>query len=333
MSGDKDVWLIDDDDRSDMAKNLSHPDGILVEHYLPEEFVEDQQRIDLDHLPNLVLVDWQLNNTIFNRNLSVLEHIRDFSSEVPIYGFSVEEQESIPKDHRGPFDRFYKKSELDGPNDGRRLRDDISSYELIGDCAGGDLRELIELLNPSDTESDREAVRQAMPQEFYDGIPVNESHRGESIRAFADWVRDDFTQQPGLLWNRVWLSTKLGLDDEYLDEYVDVFEDDKYDRIFAQDSSERWWKSKVYDRITEIVKESDENLQGQLWQRAPEVLNVSPDHIAVCEVCSEPNPETVALNVEDSEVPVHYRCSHIEDTRKPPFEDLRVSEDAEQGGS
>jgi CheY-like chemotaxis protein len=325
-------WVDDDDDRESDAEGLDEEtDRIEVYFKSPEEVDELLQSVDegsdID-LPDLILMDWFLNqqSDYEGTGLALEGRIRDTFPEIPVYGFSAQGHDPDFESRRGGdrFDNLLPHSSLLQGNAGEKLANHISSYHEIRNVKGEGAEALIELFNPpSNVRSEK--LPSALPTEFKNGIPNGEEYEHGDVLRFGNWVRDEFLERPGLLWDEQLTATKLGLKKGAFEEYQDEFKNAIYDGIFEPQEGARWWKSDIIGILLELSDKADLEFESP-WSSAPDILNVDESELAECVVCQEHYPETVAYRSPDSDQrsPVHFRCSEIKKSRDGVFDDLRI---------
>jgi hypothetical protein len=234
-----------------------------------------------------------------------------------MYGFSSE-QEIIDK---SVFDDTFDVNDIVGAAD--QIVADIDDYRLI-ENSGDSIQTLVGCLEPPET--DAESVERLVPREFTDGLT------DETAVDFAAWVRDDFLTRPGLLFDRTWTATKLGVTPEVLDEREDILldadvENQTYSGVFEPPKT-LWWKSKLIATLVNLDLENGGDGQfTNTWEKGAELLDAGSGEQSACEVCSEQFPETVAVADAGgkAEDPVHFRCSDVYKSRTGSYADFRVA--------
>lgn len=329
------VWWVDDEPEreSEEAESLDgEQEELNVVFYNPDEALEILSSIEEGtgdcEAPDLVLGDWYLNEVgeYEFKGLTFEARLREVFSDVPFYGFSGEETADFGGQlSEERFDRVCNIRELTSGNAGKEILEDIKDYQKVKDAVGGDIGDIMELLDASD-EARREQIRASLPGEFENGIPSEDESGRSSGLQFARWVRNRFLQIPGPISGALFTATKLGVKRSvFKNKYQTDFESSKYRGIFSYTTKPRWWQTSV---IRKLVKMNDdpESSMGEPWMSGPQILDVDPENRPVCEVCRKKHPETVA-QTESSPTdtfPVHFGCSRIQKQREGAFSERRV---------
>ncbi|KZX50140.1 response regulator [Haloarcula sp. K1] len=333
------VWWIDD--RDNREKNFANvleeqADPLSVEFSNPEDATEALQSNNQPDA-DLVLIDWVLhqNGGYTGKGLTMAGTVRENLPQVPIYAFSGEAidelQQPVSKSH---FQWTCEVSDLVGVERATKLVNDLSDYEALESVRGEGFESLIETLNPP--EAARQEVEAVIPREFNSGLKEDPTMKGGNKLAFMEWVCHRFRETPGPLWNKIWTATKLGLEvdvfDDYLEELYDTsYGEFTYDGIFSHWSGERWWSSEMIGAVVELNQDRDAPV-GEICRTATKILDVPEDSIAYCRVCRDKYPETVAAQTEgkDARFPVHLICSNVHHSREGKFEDYRLVDEGAQ---
>lgn len=322
------LWIDDDSKRREKSNEwLGRDDRIEVLPFAPMDIASeliggDQNTLDQKN-PDLALVDWYLQTDGYGGDGPSIEGIlHDQYSDMPVYGFSGQygDRQFMRESKQGE-NRFEIITAPDKIT-AQDLIDDIKYYRAIESKKGGGLSGILDLLG-ADAEY-KQKIQSILPQEFVEGIPEEENYDPGGILRFARWVRHRFIPQPGLLWDDIWLATKLGMTTGVLERYQEEFSQAEYNGIFSHRTS-RWWRPEVTSHLAELADEQGESI-NRTWKDAPTILGISQYEIAECVVCDNKYPETVAAGKADEkpEFQVHFRCSNIEISRSSPFEDIRV---------
>lgn len=334
-----DVWWIDDnDDRRDVSELLKgHTDKLSVEFSPPDRAIdkltEESGAIRFD----LVLIDWKLqeHGEFPGKGLTMAGRVREEMPTVPIYGFSdaVQELRATAGEHQ--FDATYDVSRFKSEEGADLVEKDLDSYAKIEEAEGDGFEALLETLDvPDDAHNDLESV---IPREYAGGLQPDGDG---SIREFAYWVRNRFLETPGPVLDDRWWATKIGLEEEALENYVEELTssiDDSpiYNGVFSHRFDRRWWATLAINSVVSIAKERGEPIH-ELTTVAEKILGES-ERLSYCRVClvddqpdqNDSRPGILAADKEgkDATHPVHLRCSHIHHTREGAFEDYRVADD------
>lgn len=326
------LWVDDDKHRRENGRgNVRNTEQINIITLSPEEvvaelFTESEEDSKIPENPDLALVDWYLHTGEYTGDGPSIEGIlRDRHPHTPVYAFSGEfGNQAFERDQKVGESRFAIITAPDRLNNEDLIKD-IEDYERIRNKEGSGFDGIMELLGAP--ESLREKVQDTLPQEFAEGLPSEGHSDSNSSLRFARYIRNEWIEQPGIIWDEIWTATKIGVDKEEYEKYRPELSSAEYDGIFSHRYN-RWWQVKVQDKLHERAREQGENI-GRLWQDGPELLDVDEPDRATCDVdgCEKPHrPQTVAAGGpnEPLQFQVHYKCSNIEQSTASMYEDFRV---------
>lgn len=324
------LWIDDNPDRRENNRGgVGDHDRINVEPLSPSDaasmFLSENEDEDSDTRdPDLALVDWYLHTDDYTGAGPSIEGIlRDRFPSIPVYAFSG-------KYGTDDFDRAQKRGKhrfalITAPHrlDDEDLIKDLEGYEQIRDEKGEGIEGIMRLLDAPDDI--KEKVQSTLPQEFATGLPDDEDP--SSALRFARWLRQEFLEKPGLLWDRIWTATKIGVDEEKFDKYSSDITDAEYTGVFSH-RNEVWWRTSVRDEVYEKADEQDQTVD-RLWKTAPDLFGVEAEDKSACDIdsCEKTHPPQTVAASSPSEEPsfqVHYSCSDIDQSLASSYEDLRV---------
>ena len=322
------LWVDDDEDRrTGKDRDFGRNERIKVVPVEPLDLagrlLHNGEELVEEGSPDLALVDWYLQTGEYSADGPSIEGIlHDKYPEMPVYGFSNKYgDKSFMRERKQGENRFEIITSPDRLKDKEIIRD-IEDYEDIESQKGEGVTGILNLLG---ADSDlKEKIQPILPQEFAEGIPAGEDYEPGGILRLARWIRHVLLRQPGMIWNEIWTATKLGIDIDAFDEYRSELSSEEYSGIFSH-NIHRWWREEVTRKVYELASKEGASVD-RTWKDAPIFLDVDEEHIALCDVCGNKYPETVAAERanEDPEFQVHYKCSNIENSRGQTFEDLRV---------
>jgi len=335
------IWWIDDDqtgDRKTAADTLGEQCEDLSTKFSKPDTASDELANGNNPNADLVLIDWKLNENedaeYTARGLTMAATVREHLVDTPIYGFSSDSLEnwSSPATHEQFQDRLEVNS-LSSEYSAKRLQNDIEDYQKIEATRNEGFASLVGTLNPPDEIVSK--LKALIPREFSSGLHLDNTKKGGSIVEFGEWVTHRFLKTPGPLLDDTWVATRLGIDKDAFEQYIETIvtsETDKllYDGVFSHKNERLWWSSALIDAVVNL--KDDDAYISQLNKDAPKILEVNSDDIASCSHCGEEFPDTVAavLEGEDAKVPVHYHCSRVHHSREGSFEDYRVMTGSEE---
>lgn len=253
MSKFKFVWIDDDPIiREPESKNLEKRLKVSIDY--KDVMNNDLQNCIAELLnrkqsPNLILIDHKLDydqSQLFKTGSSVAAVIRDKWPYCPIVcvtgADNIEKLSSINRSLYQeviPFINISDKDEI--------ILSIAKGFNEISATKYKNLNKIIELLKVPETETTK--LKLILPIELKDnysdhGIATNLSY----------WVRKKLMKRPGLLYNRLWVATLLGIKETSFKKIEPLFNSAKYKGIFSLESDPRWWKSSVLEVLANKVK-------------------------------------------------------------------------------
>jgi CheY-like chemotaxis protein len=130
------------------------------------------------------------------------------------------------------------------------------------------------------------------------------------------WTRGTFFMRPGFLYDRLWVSTMLGLTEKGFKKVEDLFEPAVYDGLFANEADKRWWKIKVIDILAKNVKGS-----GLPWHKGRQLPGILKNDYSVDRAKGLDYPEVVAY-ADETQGAKRYAARIQETIPHPDFSDL-----------
>lgn len=248
------IW-IDDNDRTDESHqiNILSKKKLSVSYYHPVKFQKLSEPPDCD----LFLVDYKLcdvnyNNEVCNcKGISYIGYLRELYDAVPIYLYSQDDKTEIYnrllyialKDS----DDVIKYNDIID-NGYKFIYNDLVDYVKIKSC-NGELEKLINLLNPPSEEIER--IQSILPEILYD---KKHKYLDKNLE-FAKYIRHEFLQKPGFLYDEDFLSVFLGVKNDILLKHIDEFKHVLYNGIFFKRvEKKRWWKLFIIEKIRKKSK-------------------------------------------------------------------------------
>jgi hypothetical protein len=324
------LWIDDDQERREGDRGgVGSHDRINIHSMGPRDaasqFLTDMEdEGGLPGEPDLALVDWYLQTDEYAGDGPSIEGIlRDRFSSIPIYAFSAEYgSPQFDLDRQRGATRF---AHITSPQrlDDEDLIQDLEDYEKIRDKEGQGIDGLVDLLDPPSNLD--EQIESTVPQEFIQGLPRDEQSDTDSSLRFARWVRNEFLQTPGLIWDDVWTATKTGIGKESFANHSSAFSDAEYTGVFDH-RFKRWWREAVKDIVFDRARKENVDI-NRMWKQGPDLFDVAEGDRSKCDVCERPHrPQTVAARKPDdsADYQVHYDCSNIEQSRAATYEDFRL---------
>lgn len=315
------IWVDDQKEREPNAQNLAY----FIKADVQFESVENKEiepiinKILESEEPDLVILDHSLDRAIsntFHRGSTLATYIREKWNRCPIVSCTHMDIENIPIRSLSNYDHVYELSKIsteydsikaliEGFNQLRSLK--IDSYMSFVNS----------LLAPL---VDHEKIIKVIPKEFKEY-----SENISSISLWYKWCRDVLFARPGFLYDELWVSTLLGLNNHGFTKVKEKFDRARYAGVFHQDSKPLWWKSTVLEILAQETKSFELPwIAGRLLSG-----DFDSDDYSRCYSTDEFFPETVAAiddtpNSEWQPMKLMYTEIHPNLESRMFFEDLRV---------
>jgi hypothetical protein len=200
------------------------------------------------------------------------------------------------------------------------LYQDAMDFKKISKSERGGLDSLISLLKPPDKEVKK--IKQMISEDVKNYYNDKYSKKALISISYAKWVKSELLSLPGILYNKEYLSLKLGVKEKYLINILDFFAEAKYDGIFCSSTTpDLWWNVKIIDLITKKAGEIDIITKyDDIKDYVETIFSVQDKDILKCHICGEKHPESFGENDMREKFPVHIRCSHIHPTKNRRME-------------
>ena len=325
------VWIDDESERKGESENLENNLNVNV------EFISVKDEVLLDKLnelllekqmPHLILMDHRLTRVKkkgIEKGSTAAEVIREKWPECPIVCITAANPEDIDWHKKSIYEEVLQ-------------YDDISKYYTTIRSIAESFRELQEnrptnvndLLKALKTpEDDVIRLHSILPWE----LKTSEMYRDESLLlSISRWVRHTLIKKPGFLYDRLWAATILGIKEDSFKKVETIFTDAKYNGIFADDSNERWWQSKLREIIYSQFPDDDSIYP---WELGRKLTGIDKSDFSHCNHPDEDHadPPTVAYTDEKANKRVQ-RClrhtiSHPKFEKSLFFEEIWMSKPAE----
>lgn len=323
---------VDDKNKySQIFNYLPYKSSNLVVEGLPPEKIMDSVNTILKKSPDIVFLDFRLDEDLVSNNLSVNESYKG-GGLAQILRERVSKNEGVYQDHpivlvssennlehlydpekttHDLFDSCYKKEELAKDNNHEKISKKtialIEGYKILNQQSI-DL-DLVNLFNVERNEENDEVLNQ---QELKQPLLGSEIPH---VR--ARFILKNVLRREGILISRYEVAARLGADPKSLDETIlSALNNCKYTGIFSE-GWERWWSHLFEDFLTNNVgfrpysmtsKNRVEILNskiGSTLQPATSRWNGLVDEKAVfaCTLCRQPTELKHSLSVYDPSIP------------------------------
>ena len=340
MSENVSILWVDDYDRKDDIKNLRSK-RLNIEWVHPEDFSSKlQQYKSVKTAPDLFLIDFYLDLKPNDKGekyryhgLAVNALIRDKYPEHPIY--LVTEEETGNGDARlsvwaqaaeCAFDNILTLKEILRKGKETLYYDALDYREIRDRTSRNKINTLLELLKAP--ASIKEKITLVLPDQLKSGLMPKSSDNPEgNTISFTRWVRELLFPHPGLLYNKLYTATLLGVNSDGFNRISRKFEKALYRGIFSITTEPKWWPSEIND-ILFSFKKAQQGRSSDTWSVSTTIFSIPETEISKCVVCNESFPETVGTNIDNPQEidPVHFKCSTPDKNRQGQlyFEGHRV---------
>ena len=143
------------------------------------------------------------------------------------------------------------------------------------------------------------------------------------------WTWNVFSKRPGLLYNREWIATFIGLKADSFHKVEKLFSQAKYDGIFADPSKPLWWPTKAGELLYKLAPS---NTSQKPWDQGHNLSDIGPRDFSRCALCRGLSPEIMGFTDESRQhrIPLHLKCSEVCSTANKALffeEDRKIRDD------
>ena len=291
MSGKLKFYWIDDDPklRTPESKNMEERLGVTIDYkdVKNNDLNACLQNILQSRQPDLILIDHKFDESkslIFKTGSTVAALIRDTWPSCPIICITGVDIDEVDFQKRSLYEAIFQFHDIS--SHGETILSIAKSFKKINQIKPKNVDSLLALLKAP--ESDLQTIETILPNELKD----NFKDKGLS-KYLSDWVRNVLMERPGFLYDKLWVSTLLGIKVDSFFKIEALIKPAKFKGIFADESNPRWWKSIVLDILTEKVKK-----KGLSFEKGRELRGIVETDYSKCHVDNSDYPETVAYEDE-----------------------------------
>lgn len=344
------VWWIDDDHADENGTRAAERDALVSQAgsdldlvpIHPANFESHVLDLGIKPKPDLLLIDFRLSNQrkggveapFFARDGVTLrgttlgdKRLKD----VPAYLVSGVIKKSQTGTSDEQFDWILSYQQLIDELGGKFLLDDARDYrelqkihdDIPKNCSNVEIQKtlvkgILKLLQvpPDSTESVENIVRHTVANLLQseskldsDEIQLSPSRP----RAIVRWIRSAMLKFRGPLIDERSAANMIGTKLEYFTENMEFnFEPARYTGIFQRTASMTIWRQEFIHLLLSENETIELSSPPRLAKSASAYFKIPKDQIAVCRVCGESWPETIAVDDDDQtvEAAVHWRCSN-----------------------
>ena len=306
--------------RTETQKNKNNGTAGTIEELLDclEKFFSRKDN------PKILLIDFKLSASIapFGSSLALRlkeeQETQSFLKDLPIVGTSnVVKSPQLTEHKKAEFIDIFDKQDLD------RLSKSI--FQIAIDYPK--LYELTELNDENRKEKIFELI--TIPNNskdvFWNAIPTDfkKDWDLDTPQSLARWIWKYFSSKPGLLLNRLYTATLIGVEENAFQKVENKFEGALYKGIFSVDNRQRWWKERLIEILESSVKETK---IMPIWKRGHHLDEINNEDKVKCRYTEETEKKMIPAFIDegrDELVPISYDL-----TKEDPKENIEVGFDA-----
>lgn len=314
------VWIDDNPDRKVNADNMAQQLGIAVEFINANKTSIDGLLVKLvnNQPPDLVIMDHSLDTVIsdtYRKGSTAAVFIHEHWPSCPIISFTGVPLNEIDIRHQSIYEGVYPINKIS--ENYSAVLAVAAGMKTINDTRIKDLSTIISLFNAPQVDLSRLAT--VMPASLKNNF--DDSSLGLEV---LRWTLFTLFDRPGFLYNQLWASTYLGLNEEGFEQVETKFEKARYKGVFSNDDKPLWWRSSLTQIVSEIVGKT-----GVPWIVGQELVEVKTNLLATCYSSGERYPETVAAVDTTEDAPWYPMKLKNTDPHPfypnlPFFEELRI---------
>lgn len=321
-------WIDDDSSRKKESESLGNRVKANVDFISVEKQVllDELNKILSKQMPDLILMDHRLNDVKgsgIEAGSIAAEILREKWQDCPIVCITAVPLKDIDLHKQSIYEAVFeieKISEYDST-----LLSIARSFQELQKKRPQDKDDFIGILKAP--EDDRVRLESILPRE----LKNKEDYQDKSLLLnISRWVRHTLTAKPGFLYDSLWTATLLGIKEESFKKVEKIFEDAKYNGIFADESNERWWQSKLKEILFSQFPDSDSVYPWELGRKLP---GIQESDFSKCYKSGEEYPETVAYTDEKAKtrepMRLRYTVPHPNFEKLLFFEEIRMMKGAE----
>jgi len=284
------VWIDDYPElREPESKNMEKRLGVNIDfkdvknHDLNkclEDLLKHQQ-------PDLILIDHKFDDDksgIFKTGSTIAALIRDNWPSCPIVCVTGVDIDEIDSQKRSLYEAVFQFHDISKFDD--TILSIAKSFRKISYNPPRNIDDLLALLKPPQMEHQK--LETILPNE----LKENFDDRGLSTN-ISNWVRNILMERPGFLYDKLWVSTLLGIKESSFHKVEKLFKPARYSGIFADNSKPRWWKASLFDILSKKIHKS-----GLSFEKGRELDLINKRDYSKCYVDGTDYPETVAFEDE-----------------------------------
>lgn len=310
------IWIDDTPRRARSAQNMGNALNTEVDfHGLKNKNVnEELQSILNGQEPDLILMDHSLDQADYEAirsGSSAAAIIREKWQSCPIVSVTGTDIIDMDTRHKSAYEAIFQFSSIS--KNYSKIVAIAKGFKSLRQSPPKTIDDILNNFNVPDDE--RSKIVKIFPHELKDNFQ-DKSLLLEIYR----WCESTLFKRPGFLYDRLWVSTLLGLNPAGFNRVETKFAAAKYNGVFANDPDERWWKSEVLSILGETTGEV-----GLPWKIGRALVG-NQGYFSKCYVSEEEFPETVAAVDTTNDAEWHPMKLKYTDPH-PLFEDMLFFEE------
>ncbi|QNM85989.1 hypothetical protein H9W90_02425 [Polaribacter pectinis] len=289
------IWIDDESKRKKSSDNLRTSLRFEGEKEVTIDFI-DVFKKDIDNIllevlkgdePDLVILDHGLTNAETNtlkKGSTVSVFLRETWRNCPVICVTSSDIEELDSRIKSTYDLIIPDNHIDD-NLGNIISI-VRGFSSLKSNPPENTNDLVKFFNvPKDLEQD---FLKILPHNIKTDFSIS-----GYVSELYQWCRDVFFIRPGFLYDRIWSSTFLGLNEQGFDSVEPKFEKAIYNGVFFNSDIKLWWK----DLLLEIVNDYVDDV-GFPWELGAQLVESKEELISKCSITGERFPETVAAEDE-----------------------------------
>jgi CheY-like chemotaxis protein len=310
------IWIDDEPNRkasSDHLKETLKLSGLFID--VKGDYTDGLKALFKKPEPDIILIDHNLKDIssgVFKKGSTFAAYIRETWPDCPIVCITGEDITKVDYQKRSLYEDIFSITKISKHYP--TILSIAKSFRKLKEDRPKDVDDLLALMKSP--KEDHERLRTIIPQDLKENFK-DKSH----LLNISHWLRETFLKRAGFVYDRLWLSTTLGIKESSFHKVENIFSKAKYTGIFADESNPVWWKSSALELLAAQVKEA-----GLPWENGRKIPVISKRDFSSCYSSGEDFPETVAYvdeakDAKRAPMKLKYTESH------PNFEDLLFFEE------
>ena len=316
----------DPDDKERFSRILTETGKIEVNTVFPPKHIDE---LDLSSKPDFVLIDYRLVQrqpsgiSAIYRGGTLATYIAEQIPEIPLAILSTRDVLNLFPNYEEEIQSadyvLYKEDVNQSPSYWKDfLRTVALDFMKLADIETSERTwsQLMRLLRAD--KSEEEALQGSAPPRGR-----NENWHVHSV---ANWVARILFKYPGILYNSLYASASLGIDeDSFLwKEVQSYFDESRYKGIFAG-IGKRWWRDRLHRLAFECIRKAElEPILSKDFRVAFKKSGGVTLEPSICVFSGEENADTICY-VLGKPVKMKYTLGYLPDDRPESMEPARVS--------